>query len=126
MNTAAKRLTGAAATARRVEITARLMAGEPVKAIAYALQIGVQHVARLARKEEVQRVWLTRPEAALIAQLRAPVLTCPECAAPVAKAAITPVHFLRGGTFWQCPHCAVGCLPTAWQAAQPATFNPQS
>ena len=126
MTAAGKYLTGAAGAVRRAEITARLIAGEPIKAIAAAVGVCPQHVARLAREEEVQRVWLTRPEAALIAQLRAPVLTCPECAAPVAKAALTPQHFPRGGTFWQCPHCAVGCQPTAWQPARPATFNPQS
>ena len=126
MKAAPKYLTGAAGAARRVEITARLIAGEPMKAIAAAVGVCAQHVARLAREEEVQRVWLTRPEVALIAQLRAPLLTCPECAAPVAPAALTPQHFPRGGTFWQCPHCAVGCQPTAWQAARPATFNPQS
>jgi hypothetical protein len=126
MSPAAKYLTGAAGAVRRAEIAARLMAGEPIKAIAAAVGVCAQHVARLAREEAVQRVWLTRPEAALIAQLRAPTLTCPECAAPVNKAALTPQQFPRGGTFWQCPHCWVGCQPTAWKPARPATFNPQS
>ena len=115
MKAAPKYLTGPAAAARRVEITARLIAGEPMKAIAAAVGVCAQHVARLAREEEVQRVWLTRPEAALISQLRAPTLTCPECAAPVAKAALTPQHFPRGGTFWQCPHCEIGSPLDEWQ-----------
>ena len=79
MTAAGKYLTGAAGAVRRAEITARLIAGEPMKAIAADVGVCPQHVARLAREEEVQRVWLTGPEVALIAQLRAPVLTCPEC-----------------------------------------------
>jgi hypothetical protein len=124
MNTAPTYLTGAAGAVRRAEITARLIAGEPMKAIAAAVGVSVSHVARLARAEEIERVWLTRPEAALIAQLRAPTLTCPECAAPVNKTALTPQQFPRGGTFWQCPHCAVGCQPTAWKPAAPARTAP--
>ena len=142
MTAAGKYLTGAAGAVRRAEITARLIAGEPIKAIAAAVGVCPQHVARLAREEEVQRVWLTRPEAALIAQLRAPVLTCPECQnrrpagtpalpglrAPALRCPECQAESLRAelptmvyeqfGTFFECARCKIGSLTTAWKPAK--------
>lgn len=118
MKAVPKYFTGPAAAARRVEITARLMAGQPMKAIAAAVGVCAQHVARLAREEEVQRVWLTRPEVALIAQLRAPVLTCPECQQASLRGALQPMCYEKYGTFFDCPKCAIGSLTTAWQPAK--------
>ena len=118
MKAAPKYFTGPAAAARRVEITARLMAGEPMKAIASALGVCAQHVARLAREEGAQFLWLTRPEAALIAQLRAPALTCPECQQASLRGALQPRCYEKYGTFFDCPKCAIGSLTTAWQPAK--------
>lgn len=117
MKAAAKYLKGAAATARRVEITARLMAGEPMKAIAYALQICEQHAARLVREQGAQHLWLTAEEAALIAQLRAPVLTCPECQQASLRAELRPMIYEQQGTFFECARCSIGSLTTAWKPA---------
>jgi hypothetical protein len=142
MTAAGKYLTGAAGAVRRAEITARLIAGEPIKAIAAAVGVCPQHVARLAREEEVQRVWLTAAEVALIAQLRAPVLTCPECQnrrpagtpalpglrAPALRCPECQAESLRAelpamvyeqfGTFFECARCKIGSLTTAWKPAK--------
>lgn len=142
MTAAGKYLTGAAGAVRRAEITARLIAGEPMKAIAADVGVCPQHVARLAREEEVQRVWLTGPEVALIAQLRAPVLTCPECQnrrpagtpalpglrAPALRCPECQAESLRAelptmvyeqfGTFFECARCKIGSLTTAWKPAK--------
>ena len=117
MKAAAKYLKGAAATARRVEITARLMAGEPMKAIAYALQICEQHAARLVREQGAQHLWLTAEEAALIAQLRAPALTCPECQQASLRGALRPMCYENYGTFFDCPQCSIGSATHTWQPA---------
>lgn len=142
MTAAAKYLTGAAGAVRRAEITARLIAGEPIKAIAAAVGVCPQHVARLAREEEVQRVWLTAAEVALIAQLRAsvltclecqnqrpagtpalpglraPVLTCPECQAESLRAELPTMVYEQFGTFFECARCKIGSLTTAWKPAK--------